>query len=46
MEAEKMVQKANRKREKVLGQEEPETLAGVDLLGQVLLAQGRYEEAE
>jgi tetratricopeptide (TPR) repeat protein len=45
-EAEKMVQKATRVREKTLGQEEPGTLAAVSLLGEVLLAQGRYKEAE
>jgi tetratricopeptide (TPR) repeat protein len=45
-EAEKMLQKATRAREKFLGQEESETLASIDLLGQILLAQGRYKEAE
>jgi tetratricopeptide (TPR) repeat protein len=40
-EAEMMVQKVTTTREKVLGQDELETLAGVDLLGQ-----GRYKEAE
>ena len=45
-EAEKMLQKATRAREKFLGQEAPETLAGVDLLGLVLNQQGRYKGAE
>jgi pentatricopeptide repeat protein len=45
-EAEAMYQRALEAREKVLGQEHPDTLTGVNSLGSVLFRQGKYEEAE
>jgi hypothetical protein len=41
-----MHQRALEGKEKVLGQEHPNTLTSVNSLGLVLLRQGKYEEAE
>jgi hypothetical protein len=45
-EAEAMYRQALAGREKILGNEQPDTLASVDNLGSVLQSQGRYIEVE